>query len=196
MVDAERPRAVPVRVVEAHEQTVGLLTERVLPQQPLRVRDRLRMFTQALEQLGQPFERLQMPLAEVLPFLEQPLVVAPLQEVAGIDLDGIPQRRGSVVRAAGVGSSERRLEGGDVEPERSVRPPPQRPLTHVEVPVGLGKRPPEVVEDVTEVRLRLRLGRIRPEEEGETLPRLSRLAVEEQVSEQRLRAGRLEPRQG
>lgn len=49
------------------------------------------------------------------------------------------------------------------------------------------------MEDVAQVRPRLRLGRIGPEEEGETLPGLCRLPVEEEVGEQRLCPGRLEP---
>src|SRR6266851_524316 len=154
------------------------------------------MLTRALEQLGQLLERFELALSQPLALVEQPLVVAPLEEVAGIGFDGISQSRESVASVGGVSPCERVVEGSDVEPERRVRPPLQSPLSHFQVAVSPRQRPPEVVKHVTKVRLCLRLGRIGPEEKGQTLSRLSGLAVEEVIREQRLCAGRIEPRQG
>jgi hypothetical protein len=155
----------------------------------------VRVLAQLCEQLGEPLESLELKLAEALPLLEQPLVVAPFQEVAGVGLDGIPERRESISRGRGRRSGERLLECVDVEPEIGVRPPAERPLSNFEVAVGVGKSPPEVVENVAEVRPSLRLGRVGPEEEGEALARLGRISVEQEIGEERFRAGRLEPGQ-
>ena len=59
-----------------------------------------------------------------------------------------------------------------------------------------GQRAPQLVQHVPQVRPRLRLGGVRPQQEREPLPRLRRVAVEQQVGEQRLGARRLERRQG
>ena len=48
---------------------------------------------------------------------------------------------------------------------------------------------------MAEVRPRLRLGRVGPEEERETLSRLGRVPVEQEVGEERLGARGLERRQ-
>jgi hypothetical protein len=48
------------------------------------------------------------------------------------------------------------------------------------------------MEHVPEVRPRLGLARVRPQEEGEALPRLGRLPVEQEVREERLGAGGFE----
>jgi hypothetical protein len=51
------------------------------------------------------------------------------------------------------------------------------------------------VEQVAEIRPRLRLGRVGPKEVREVLPRLRRIPVEEEVGEQRLDARGLERQQ-
>jgi hypothetical protein len=54
---------------------------------------------------------------------------------------------------------------------------------------------PQRVQEVTEVRPRLWLGRIRPEQKGEVLTWLRRVPVEQEIREERLRARRFERRQ-
>jgi hypothetical protein len=52
------------------------------------------------------------------------------------------------------------------------------------------------VEHVAQVRQRLPLGGLGPEQEGEPPPGLRRVAVEQQVGQQRLSPRRVERRQG
>src|SRR5439155_21413818 len=54
----------------------------------------------------------------------------------------------------------------------------------------------EIVEHVAEVGLGLGLGRVGPEEERQTLPRLGRLPMEKEVGEERGGPRRLHRRQG
>jgi hypothetical protein len=59
----------------------------------------------------------------------------------------------------------------------------ERPRRHVEETVGIRKGASEVVEHVAEVSPRLRLCRVGPVEESETLSRLWCSSVEEEVGE-------------
>jgi hypothetical protein len=171
--------------VQAHQEPAGLLPQRVLAQQPLGVPDRLAVLVTLLQQEGQPLQRVQEEVPQPVALLEQPVVVAAAQKVAAVAVHGLLQR---VPR-------QRVLELGDVQPERRHGPPLQRARRHVEEPVGLRQRPPQVVEHVAQVRPRLTLGRVGPQQEREMLPRLRRVAVEQQVREQRLRPRGLERRQ-
>jgi hypothetical protein len=72
--------------MQPHEGPVGRLAERVLREDPLRVPDRLGMLAPRLQQLDQPFQGLEVAAAQPLPFLQQPLVVAALDQVAAVQL--------------------------------------------------------------------------------------------------------------
>jgi hypothetical protein len=115
-----------------------------------------------------------------------------LQEIAAVGLGGLAQRRDAAVARLGLGRGERPLEGGDVQPEGRVRAPPQRPLGHLEEAVGVREGAAEIVEHVTQVRPRLPLGRVGPQQERQPLPRLRRVPVQQEVGEQRLRPRRLQ----
>ena len=181
------PGPVAAGVVQAHERPPGRLLERVLAQQPLGVRDRPGVVAALGEQRHQPLQGLEAAPAEPLPVLGQPLVVQALEQVAPVQGDGAGQR----LRVA-VGQL---LEGGHVQPEGRVGPPGQRPWRHLQVAVQAGEGAAEGVEQVAEVGPGLRLGRVRPQQEGQPPARLGRLAVEQQVGEQRQGTGRLQRRQ-
>ena len=55
----------------------------------------------------------------------------------------------------------------------------------------IGQRVAQLVEDLPEVVARLRLARVRPEDEGQVLAQLRRVAVQEQVGEQRVQPRRV-----
>ena len=139
------------------------------------------------EQRHQTLQGLEAAPAEPLPVLGQPLVVQALEQVAPVQGDGAGQR----LRVA-VGQL---LERGHVQPEGRIGPPGQRPWRHLQVAVQAGEGAAEGVEHVAEVGPGLGLGRVRPQQEGQPLARLGRLAVEQQVGEQRQGAGRLQRRQ-
>jgi len=185
VVRLERPRPVPARVVQAHQEAVGLLAERIETEQPLGVANGVAGGAFLFELGAEALEHLELGRAQAVALLEQPLVVGALEEVAAVRVGGLAQRSAS----DGV------LVGREVEAERGVGSPAQRAGGDVEVAVGLGQRAPERVEHVAQVRAGLALRGVGPEQEGEPLPRLRRVAVDEQVREERLGARGLEGRQ-
>jgi hypothetical protein len=195
VVGAKRPGPVAAGVVEPHQHPVGGLAERVRPQDPLRVRDRLGVLAPGLHQLDQPFEGLEPAPPQPFPLLQQPLVVAALQQVTPVQLDGLTQGRHLLVGPLGpVGPGDRALEGGQVDPARGALPPPERPRGHLQEPVGTGQGAPQDVQQMAQVGPRLGLARVGPEQVGQALARLRRIPVEQQIGEQRLGPGRAERR--
>ena len=174
VVDAQRSRAVAARVVQAHEQPVGLLSQRVVADQALGVAERRGRIAALVRLAHEPLERVAVQVAQPLALLEQPVVVAALEQVARVGLDG---RLQPALR-------ERLLEVGDVEPQRRLVPPPEHARPDVDEPVRVGERAPQVVQDVAQVRPRLRLGGVGPEQEREPLAWLRRAPVQQQVREQ------------
>jgi hypothetical protein len=187
VVDAQGAGTIAARVVQAHELAAGRLAQRIALEQALGVAQRLRVVAALLEQRGEALERVQVQRAYALALRDQPLVVGTLDEVARVGVDRGGEPLGVVVRAR-----EGSLELGDVEPVRGVGPPLERARRDVEEAIGVGQRAPQVVQDLAQVRPRLGLGGVGPEQEGEALARLRRVAVDEQVGEQRFRPRRLE----
>jgi MFS family permease len=184
VVHAQSPGAVAARVVQAHQPPVGLLAQRVMPEEPLAIPDRVEELAALGEQAGEPLQRVEEQLPEPLALLGEPVVVVALQQVADVGVDGAAQRLVRRVAILPSDPGERLLERRHVEPERRVPPPLERPRRDVEVPARIRERTPQVVQDVTQVRPRLRLRRVRPEQEGETLSWLRRLPVEQQIDQE------------
>ena len=134
--------------------------------------------------MREALERRGVELRQALALLEEPFVVAALEQIAGVRVDGLLQ---AAVR-------DRLLEDRDIEPERGVLAPLQRARAHVDQAVGIRERPAQVVQDLTQIRPRLGLGRLRPEQERKTLTWLRRIAMHQQVRQQRLGARRVEGR--
>jgi hypothetical protein len=165
--------------VQSHEDAVALLAQRVRADQSLGVGHRAR----AVSGCRQLFERRQVQALEPLALLPHPRVIAALEEIARVDRD----------RRFGVAECQRTLERCDVELHRSA--PAQRPGGHLEAAVRLRQRVPQGMQDVAQVRARLRLARVRPQEARDPRPRLRRVPVQQQIGEQRLGARRLQRRQ-
>jgi hypothetical protein len=91
VVHPKRPRPVTACVVQPHEEPVRLLAQRVVPQEPLGVQDRPGMVAVLLKKPGEALEGLEIALAEPLALSEEPLVVAPLEKVSRVQLDGFAQ---------------------------------------------------------------------------------------------------------
>jgi hypothetical protein len=195
VVDAQGAGSVATGVVQPHQQSVGRLVERVVPEEPLGVGDGLARVAARLEQVDETSQRLNVASAQSLPLCAEPLLIRSGEEVAAVELDRFPQIGEGVARGCRLHPRHRLLEGGDIEPERSARPPLQRPRRRLEVPVGIGQGPSQVMEQVAQIGPRLRLGRVGPEAEGELLPRLRRLPVQHQIGQERLSPRRLERRQ-
>jgi hypothetical protein len=194
VVGSQRPGPVAAGVVQAHQDPVGLLVQRVGAHQLLGSGDRLGVVAAPGQQPGQPLQGLQPAPAELVAFGQEPLVLAAFQQVAPVELDRLAEGGDAAVGRA-VGPGQGGLEGVDVQPGRPVRPPLQRPRGHLEEPVEVGQGLAEVVQHVAQVGPGLRLAGVGPEQEGQALPGLGRLPVQQQVGEQRLRPRRLERRQ-
>ena len=117
VVGAQRARPVAALVVQAHEQAVGGLAQRVVAHEPLGVHDRPRGVALLRQPPGEPVQRVEVALAQALALLEQPLVVGALEQVAGVGVDRLAQGVEVVVARP----RQRVLEHGDVEPQRRVR---------------------------------------------------------------------------
>lgn len=145
------------------------------------------------EQRDETSQGVQVALEEAFAFPEEPFIVAALHQVAPVQFEG----RSQLVDATTIVAcccGGRRLERVDIEPAGQIRPPAERVRRHLEVLVEGGQGAPEGVEDVAQVRPRLRLCRVGPEEEREVLSNLGCLAMEEEVGEERFGASGLERR--
>ncbi len=90
-----------------------------MSQKPVGVADRLDMVTADLKQRGQAREGLEIPRTEPLALAEEPLVVAPVEEVARVQIDGFPQCDDTVIRSV-LRPRDRLGEGSDVQPDGRV----------------------------------------------------------------------------
>jgi hypothetical protein len=196
VVGPQRPRAVAAGVVQPHQHPVGRLVQGVVPQQPLGVGDRLGLVAALLEQRGEALQGVEVAAVEPLALGEQPLVVAALQQLAAVEVGGLPPGGQLGVAARRLRPGDRLLEGVDVQPGGGVGPPPQGPRGHLQEPVGLAQGAPQVVEQVAQVGQGLRLGGVGPQQERQPLPPLRRVLVEQQVGQQRLRPRGPQRRQG
>ena len=100
-------------------------------------------------------KRLQVKPGEPLAFGRQPLVVAALQQLAGVQLDRLLEQP----------LGQRPLELLGVQPHRCIRPPLQRPRPDVDQPVSAGQRSAQDVPYLAQVRVGLSLGRPGPQQE-------------------------------
>ena len=133
----------------------------------------------------EPLKRVGVKPREPLAFVRQPLVIAALQQLTGIQLDRFfepPPRH-------------RPLELLDVQPQRRIGAPPQRARPDFDQAVRVRQRAAEVVQDLAQVRVRLAFGRVGPQQERQALTRLRHVAVEQQVGQQRFGPGGVQRRE-
>jgi hypothetical protein len=180
VVGADRASAVAGLVGELDQEAVALLAQRVVRDQPLGAADRLRPALAVAVPARESLERVEVQLREPLALVRQPLVVTALQQLAGVQLDGLLEPP----------LGHRALELLDVEPQRSA--PLQRARPDVDEPVGVGQGAPQRVEDLAQVRLRLGIRGVGPKQERDALSRLGRVAVQQQVGEERLGSRRVQ----
>jgi hypothetical protein len=87
VVGANRAGTVPRRPAELDQQPVALLTQRIVRDQPFGAADGFRPALVVFLLAREPLERLGVEPREPLAFVRQPLVIAALQEFAGVQLD-------------------------------------------------------------------------------------------------------------
>jgi len=171
-------------VAELDQQPVALLTQRIVCDQPLGATDGRGPPPIVPMPAREPLERLQVELREPAAFVHQPLVVAALQQLTAVRLD----------RLVEPSLGQRPLELLDVEPQRRVRAPLKRPRPDVDQAVRVRQRAAQVVQDFAQVRVRLALRRVGPQQERQALTRLRRVTVKQEIREQGFGTGRVQRR--
>ena len=154
---------------------MALLTQRIVRDQPFGAADGFRPALVVFLLAREPLERVGLEPREPFAFVRQPLVIAALQQLTGVQLD----------RFFELPPGHRPLELLDVQPQRRIRAPPQRARSDFDQAVRVRQRAAQVVQDLAQVRMRLALSRVGPEQERHALTRLRHVAVEQQVGKQR-----------
>ena len=95
---------------------MALLTQRIVRDQPFGAADGFRPALVVFLLAGEPLERVGLEPREPFAFVRQPLVIAALQQLTGVQLD----------RFFELPPGHRPLELLDVQPQRRIRAPPQR----------------------------------------------------------------------
>lgn len=88
-----------------------------MPQQLLGVPDRPRLLAPRFEQFGQPRHRRQVAPQQPFALAEDPLVVAPGEQLAAVEPDRLLQGGERPLAALPLRPRDRRIERGDIEPE-------------------------------------------------------------------------------
>jgi hypothetical protein len=177
VVDPHRPGPVTAGVVQPDQRSVGRLGQPVQGARSFGVPQSRLDLAVRLEHRHQLFERRRRPPAVLVAFGGQPLVVAALEQVTGVEIGRGP-------RVPGV---ERRVEGRDIG-RRIVHGQGLR--RRAQEAVRVRDRGPQRVQDVPQVGPGLPVGRVGPEQEGDPVPALRRARPQRQVGQQRLGAGR------
>ena len=192
-VNPERARTISRERHHPHQLAAGLLVGGLLLEQALEVAESGGVLARGFEQRGEPRERAPVEPSQPFPVTLDPGVVAAGEQLAAVELHGPLQRRALLrLSPAGRGLGHRGLEGGDVELEGRIDAPAGGPRVREEEALRLGQRVAQLVEDLPEVVAGLRLARVRPEGEGQVLAKLRRVAVEEQVAEERVQPRRVD----
>ena len=114
--------------VQSHQDPVGLLAQRVVAEQALRVQDRQAVIVGLFRLIDNAVQDLETQFTHALPFGEDPIVVHTLEQVAAVQLDRF---------GMAIGVASEALELVQVEPGLRGRVPLER--------VALGEDPRTVV---------------------------------------------------
>ena len=165
----------------------GGFMQGVVAQQALGMVDRATVVAALLEQQDQLLQGVEEALRQPGAFEQEPVVVAARQQVAAIGRDrGSSRPARAALAASGLG--QRGLELGDIQRKRRIPAPAHCLVGDFQVGLGSGQPVAQHVEELAQVGVRLGFGGVGPEEEGDLLARQRRVAMQEQIGEQRLHA--------
>ncbi len=117
---------------------------------------------------------------------QKPFVIAPWQQLAAVG-GGCRLQGNKLFGAGALGrAGNGRLKAGYIHGGRAVVAPVDCPFAKVQVRRSVGQPVAQGMEQLAQVGLRLAVGCLRPEEEGDPLARLGDAAVEEQIGQERL----------
>jgi hypothetical protein len=149
-----------------------------------------------LQQPRQPFQGALESLPQPAALRNNPILIQTGEEIAFIERNSLLQKRALLSTVTSViGPTQRIFEPGYVQIEGGRVTPAEPPTIDIEKAISFRKGVSETVEEIAQVSKRLILGRIRPEEERQAMARRGRLAVEQEVGQQRLEAGGIDRRQ-
>ena len=114
IVAAHDTGPVATACVNAHQGAIGLFAQRVVPEQALRIQDRLAMIVGRLRLIDDAVQDLETELTHALALAEHPIVVHTFEQIAAVQID----RFRMPIRVAGEA-----LELGQVEPAVCGRVP-------------------------------------------------------------------------
>ncbi len=192
VIGAERARAVAVGRVQADQDLVVRLAQRILRHQPLGVPDCRGIIAALIEERCQSAENLGRSTAVVLALLAQPIVVQPRQQVVLAQAGGFFERLKLGGEAGGFGgtfgSSHRSIKLDDIDGAVWATVPFHGMMVGGEKTALSRQGAAQVMKELPEIGARLCLAGIGPQQEGQVFPRLHRLTVQNQVGQQRLEA--------
>ena len=172
--------------------------QRIQCDQTVGPRNGRRVFLLLFEECGETVQHIGDPPPVVFAQRREPVVVERRQEVVFIEL-----RRGceelvsparDLSRSRGRGLGNRRLEIDDVDRTGGILPPLNREMIgHQQVAFGR-QCSLQIVEKLPQIRPRLRFARGRPQHERQSLPRLRRIAMQDQICDQGMEAVRVDSR--
>jgi hypothetical protein len=150
MVDTQRTRSVPPRVVQPHEQTVRLLVERVMAQQTLAVDDCLGKVFAHFEALDEALKGCDVALAQSLALGEEPLIIAGGKQVLRVERDGRLEADEVILAplTLRLRDSQSILKGRYIKPEGGVSAPLQGSRSRIKESLAVRNRMSERVEDM------------------------------------------------
>ena len=174
------------------------LAQRIQCDQALGARDCRCVILLLFEERGETMQHLGDPPPVVFAQWREPVVVESRQKVVFIELrrggEGLDLPRAIVLRSRGSGLGNRRLEINDVDRTGSVLPPSNREMIGHQ-PVAFGRQCSfQMVEKLPQIRPRLRFAGGRPQHKGQSLPRLRRIAMKDQICDQGLETVRVDRR--
>ena len=169
----------------------GGFMQGVVVQQALCVDDRAAVVATLLEQQDQLLQGIEEAFRQPGAFEQEPVIVAARQQVAAVGRDRAFQRGQARAPLGTCGVDQRGLELGDIQRKRRIPAPAHRLVGDFQVGLGLGQPVAQCVEELPQVGVRLGLGAVGPEEEGDLLARQRGVAMQNQVGQQRLQARRM-----
>ena len=118
----------------------------------------------------------------------EPVVIESRQKVVFVELrrgcEGLYLPRAVFLRSSGIGLGNGRLEINDVDCMVAFLPPLNRKMIGIEY-LALGRqRSLQMVKELPQVGPRLRFAGGRPQHKGQPLPRLRRIAMQNQICDQ------------
>ena len=174
LVGARDPRAVAAQGVQPHDLAVEVLAQGIAAHEVLGKGDGVPIGSLLLQSIDEPLQDVRHLLLQPFALRHDPVVVAQRQERPPVEVERLLQ----ILR--GLRLVERCEQGVHVEGVRRARQPLHRLAIGLDEMLTVHRQGlAQCMEQVAQIRARLRLGGIGPEEKGEALPCDGRVTVQQ-----------------